>query len=270
MDYLRWELERQRAVLAALLLGGGNARDGETIRDGTRQNGAGTPEPYVRRSQRTAAAWEAVRADRKDLEDGRAEAAGTPVSAWEAVLGGETVRTARLEDRKGGGTGRSETPVSAWKTILGGETDFPVNSAVGAWLRLGGGTGAHPEFPRLPKGHMARSGTRQTETDLTAKTQAIESGRDDAGDRAASPETGTNQNRAAGNSRRFFSIRRGGEHTAYTLDLDGATAPQELEKRTAPWGTWGTAVLRAEDSARLLSRAVQRDARRYDGGFNIF
>ena len=33
---------------------------------------------------------------------------------------------------------------------------------------------------------------------------------------------------------------------------------------------YGAAALRAEEGARALSRAVQRDARRYDGGFTVY
>lgn len=41
--------------------------------------------------------------------------------------------------------------------------------------------------------------------------------------------------------------------------------------RSGGWGPWGggEAAFRAEDGARALSQAVQRDARRYDGGFSI-
>lgn len=38
-----------------------------------------------------------------------------------------------------------------------------------------------------------------------------------------------------------------------------------------PWsGGWESAALQAEEEARALSRAVQRDARRYNGGFTIY
>ena len=35
-------------------------------------------------------------------------------------------------------------------------------------------------------------------------------------------------------------------------------------------GGWGSAALREEEGAKALSRAVQRDARRYDGGFSLY
>ncbi len=53
--------------------------------------------------------------------------------------------------------------------------------------------------------------------------------------------------------------------------LAGAAGPGERLSRTLPWGEgWESPALRAEDGAKALSRAVQRDARRYDGGFTIY
>lgn len=273
MDYLGWELERQRSALAALLLGGGKARDGETVRDGTRHSGAGMPEPDTGSGQQAPGAWEAVRKAGQIRDDGRSRAVKTPVSAWEAVLGGEALWALRQDDRERGGAGSAEAPVSAWETILCEEAGIPVNSGEGPWLRRSGGTGAQPEFPRSSVGYAARRGTRRTETDLAAETQggSAGSGVDGAEDGAASPEPGVNQDRAAGDtaaagrSGQFFRIRCGGGSAADTPD-QGKPAVG-----TAPWdGGWGAAALRAEDSAKLLSRAVQRDARRYDGGFNIY
>ena len=51
----------------------------------------------------------------------------------------------------------------------------------------------------------------------------------------------------------------------------GGTAwVSERRARSGPWGEAASAALRAEDEAAALSRAVQRDARRYDGGFTIY
>lgn len=53
--------------------------------------------------------------------------------------------------------------------------------------------------------------------------------------------------------------------------LTGAAGPGERLSRTLPWREgWESPALRAEDGAKALSRAVQRDARRYDGGFTIY
>ena len=41
--------------------------------------------------------------------------------------------------------------------------------------------------------------------------------------------------------------------------------------RSLPWGEgWESPALQAEKGAKALSRAVQRDARRYDGGFFLY
>lgn len=53
--------------------------------------------------------------------------------------------------------------------------------------------------------------------------------------------------------------------------LAGAAGRGEQLFRVLPWGEgWESPALRAEDGAKALSRAVQRDARRYDGGFTIY
>lgn len=270
MDYLGWELERQRSALAALLLGGGKARDGETVRDGTRHSGAGMPEPDTGSGQQAPGAWEAVRKAGQIRDDGRSRAVKTPVSAWEAVLGGEALWALRQDDGEHGRAGSAEAPVSAWEAVLG--KDIPASSEEAARFRSGGGTGARPELPRPSGGYAARRGTRRTETDLAVETQggSAGSGVDGAEDGAASPEPAVNQDRAAGDtaaaghSGRFLKVRRDSGRTADTPGLD---VP---DVGTASWGGWGAAALRAEDSAKLLSRAVQRDARRYDGGFNIY
>lgn len=270
MDYLGWELERQRAALAALLLGGGNARDRESVRDETRQSGAGTPEPDAGGGQQASGAWEALPAARQRREPGGSGIVETPVSAWEAVLGGEVVWAAR-RDLGDGGSGTVETPWSAWEAILGEGTGVPVHSQESARLRLYGGTGAQPEFPRPSDGYAARRGMRRTDTGPAAETQDTRTGGDGAENSAVPPGTGVDQGSAAGGtaaagrSGRFFRIRRSGGSAA------GASEPDEPAASTALWGGGpGAAVLRAEEGAKLLSRAVQRDARRYDGGFNIF
>lgn len=233
MDYLGWELERQREALAALLLGGREIRDGEPARGGTRQGDTAIPEPDAGSSQQALGAWEA----RQRLESPRAGVVEAPVSAWEAVLGGEA-------------NGR-------------------INSEKAAWLRRSGGTGAPPESPRPSGGYPARRGIRRIEADPTAQTQAAPA--ESGGDGAVSSEARAKQDRttestvAAKYPAPFFIVRRGGGSTADALTEDGPAAAGSVS-----WGRWGAAALRAEDSAKSLSRAVQRDARRYDGGFNIF
>lgn len=271
MDYLGWELERQRSALA-VLLGVRTARDRESVRDEARRSGTGMPEPDDGGSQQAPGAWEAVQAGRRDRENGGARAVETPVSAWEAVRSGEAVWAVR-QDREDPGAGIAEPPVSAWETILGEEAGIPVNSEEGARLRLIGGTGAQPEFLRPSGGYVPQGGTRQIKSNQVTNTQGLPAGIGEGGarDSAASSEAGANQNKIAGGnaadgrSGQFFRIRRGGGRASDTLDRG------EPVVSTSPrGGGFGAAALRAEDSARLISRAVQRDARRYDGGFNIY
>lgn len=271
MDYLGWELERQRSALAALLLGSGNTRDGGPVRNGTRQSDAGTPEPDAG-SGPQALAWEAARAVRQDREGGRARTVETPVSVWEAVLGGEAVWTAR-RGRETGEAGTAEAPAGAWEMILDGQTDVPINSEEGAWLRLSGGTGVQPKFPRPSAGYVAQWGVRRTGAGPAVDTRDLSSGIRGNGAKDGAVPSETESGRAgaavdkadAGRFGRFRSVRRSGGSAAGRLDRDKSVVS------TAPWGGGrGAAALRAEESARLLSRAVQRDARRYDGGFNIY
>lgn len=252
MDYLGWELERQRAALAALLLGGGETRD--HVRDGARRSGAGTPESRAGNSE---------------------EALG----AWKADLGGAAAREAG-EGRAAGRAGTAGTPLSAWEAVLGGAADVPPRTGEGAWTLLRGEAGAQAEFLRSPGGYAARRGMRRTEAGLTAGAQSLSavSAGDGMGDGAAPLEAGPGLDGAAGDTAAGhpglpLRVRWGGQRTADTLGRDGPPAVSQVAQEAAMTGPWGgreAAALRAEDSAKLLSRAVQRDARRYDGGFNIY
>lgn len=258
MDYLGWELERQRAALAALLLGAGGTRD--PVREEARRSFAETPGHYAGSSEEALGAWEMVLGGE---------------AAWEAALGGEAAWEAGQE-REAGGAG---TPVSAWEAILGGETGAPASFGGRPWTPLSGETGAQPEFRRPSGGYPAQRNMRRAEAGLTAEIQGlpIRSAEDGAGDGAVPLEAGSSQDEApghtaAGRPGQSLNVRRRGGYGADTLGRDGPAVFQATEKAagSVPWGNWETAALRAEDNARLLSRAIQRDARRYDGGFNIY
>ena len=78
---------------------------------------------------------------------------------------------------------------------------------------------------------------------------------------------------AGGRLEQPVRLRRGGGGVTELWGQDGLLVLSEGEGTggTAPWGSgWGTAEARTEDGAKALSRAVQRDARRYDGGFTIY
>ena len=133
MDYLGWELERQRAALWALL-GGGRAEDGEapgeedTAWEGKALPGGRRRSPAGSGTARGNAVPQS--AGRYAAKEG-AEAGGPLVGApgaWETVLAAEKAL------RPAGEAGAWETPVGPWEGISGEEAEFPA--------RKGGDTGA--------------------------------------------------------------------------------------------------------------------------------
>lgn len=297
VDYLGWELERQRAALWALL-GGGRAEDGEapgeedTAWEGKALPGGRRRSPAGSGTARGSAVPQS--AGRYAAKEG-AEAGGPLVGApgaWETVLAAEKAL------RPAGEAGAWETPVGPWEGISGEEAEFPA--------RKGGDTGAGFS-PR--RGKNAEAGafaaSRQREEaqgpagEGTGSRTALEgpSGRREAGagETAEAAETAAGGRRAgegfaveesAGGAgpvslRRsggaaggaFIPPRRDGAGTARLGGggLDGAPGRETRLSRPLPWGEgWKSPALRAEDGARALSKAVQRDARRYDGGFTIY
>lgn len=292
MDYLGWELERQRAALTALLLGG--EKDGETVRDGERRSLA---EPET--------AWEYAGGDAGRYAGGGGYRRG---SEEEPVLRSQEARLARWP--VGGGT--AGRPSRAWEAVLGeeetdegtagdgggAETGVPAGAGEAARRAAeelpGGGTGAQAEQLRFSGKDEAQREVRRTAAEDAAGTifEAAEraAGRDYAGERPAgrTPENGESTSMmgfeagenvgrqviSAGQNSDAIArnpvygagpVRRSGGGRTRTLGQDREPAV------SFPWGgDWETAALREEDSARALSRAVQRDARRYDGGFAIY
>ena len=163
----------------------------------------------------------------------------------------------------------------------------------------GGGTGAGAEFSRPSGGYAARRRARRAEAasetaavtlaepaaEVSGRIAAGEwrAGRGDSGGEAL-PGAEPGDGASAGPPEREGGVRRGtsyppagflresrGEAEASGRNGLPAAWREEAAGGTGPWGALReTAALRAEDGARALSRAVQRDARRYDGGFNIY
>lgn len=276
MDYLGWELERQRAALLALLGGGreeegapregdapgkaaapgeNTAREGETLPDGTRRSPAesgGTRRRADRSAGRYAGgrkaaggpllgapgAWEMVREAAGDRLDGASGTPGIPVSAWEALWSGKTEAPAR--ERRGGE-----------------ETGAP-----GASRRLPEETRRTPRFGTGGAAELLESsgGRGGAEAARTAAEFGAE----------AAPMAETAGERRAGGAA-AWEAAMGGTGTARLGGRSGTEGPGERLSRVLPWGGgWESPALRAEAEARALSRAVQRDARRYDGGFTIY
>lgn len=309
MDYLGWELERQRAALWALL-GGGRAEDGEapeeedTAWEGKALPGGRRRSPAGSGTARGNAVPQS--AGRYAAKEG-AEAGGPLVGApgaWETVLAAEKAL------RPAGEAGAWETPVGPWEGISGAEAEFPARKGGGMGAgflpRRDGGMGAGFS-PRKDGGTEVRAfaASRQREEaqgpagEGTGSRTALEgpSGRREAGagETAEAAETAAGGRRAgegfaveesAGGAgpvslRRsggaaggaFIPLRRDGAGTARLGGggLDGAPGRETRLSRPLPWGEgWESPALRAEDGARALSKAVQRDARRYDGGFTIY
>lgn len=236
MDYLEWELERQRRALRALL-GGGN-RDGEALRaDGTKgrlaASGGGEADPPAGGEAGPSAGRAAPPAGRSALRrngtgrpEGESDEPGPPESTRERVLTGEGDAL--------GQAGRDEPEKQAPETPAAPPRE---------------GTGPQAALPKASGGETA------------ARETAME----------AAERAGTRRDGASG----------GG--TAAGAAADAYTAVYRPARRLPPWapetGEGGTGSLYGgfsaagaaeEDSARALSRAVQRDARRYDGGFTIY
>lgn len=286
MDYLGWELERQRAALLALLGGGreeegapregdapgeaaasgeNTAREGETLPDGTRRSPAESGGAR-RRADRSAGryaggrktaggpllgapgAWEMVREAAGDRLDGASGAPGIPVSAWEALWSGKTEAPAR--ERRGG----EETGAPAASRRLPEETRRTPRFGTGGAAELlesSGGRGG------------AEAARTAAEFGAEAAPMAETAGERRAGGNLTGPPSGR---RAGGGA-----AAMGGTGTARLGGRSETEGPGERLSRVLPWGGgWESPALRAEAEARALSRAVQRDARRYDGGFTIY
>jgi len=238
MDYLEWELERQRAALAALL--GGGTEDGETVLREKKRRSPAEPDAARERAAGSAGRYAEGPGGVREPEDKHPER--------------------REEARKAEGTGTAGTPVSAWEEPLrvgGGSPEerdgmgAPAFAGERGRVRPDGGTGVRPDLAEDSKAYRARRG---------AGAEAPAG--DDREERSA-----------AGGVRRTASLRGGGGGAAGALDRDGLPLFRGAEETggTGPWGGGrGTAAHQAEDSARALSRAIQRDARRYDGGFYIY
>ena len=292
VDYLGWELERQRAALWALL-GGGRAEDGEapgeedTAWEGKALPGGRRRSPAGSGTARGNAVPQS--AGRYAAKEG-AEAGGPLVGApgaWETVLAAEKAL------RPAGEAGAWETPEGPWEGISSEEAEFPA--------RKGGGMGAGFS-PRRDEGTEVRafaasrqkeeahgpagegtgsrtalegpSARREAGTGETAARRTAEAAETAAGGRRAG-EAGPASLRKSGGDAGDVSIpaRRDGAGTARLGGggLDGAPGRETRLSRPLPWGEgWESPALRAEDGARALSKAVQRDARRYDGGFAIY
>ena len=231
MDYLKWELERQRSALGALLTGG-EVREGETAPDGEGRSPAGL-------GAAESAAW----------PSGRYAGGGIYTAVfWRGVPGTEETLPGTRRDFPAEGDGGLAPPEDLEAPPLAGGDGFLARAGAVRPLQGAARAGTGPRTPR-------RGGT----------AEAPESG--------AGPQAETRS--PAAESAGKYSAGRGGVSGGgeaaggIAVPMGGAERALTASRWGGPWGGGGT-VLLAEDGARLLSRAVQRDARRYDGGFTRY
>lgn len=292
MNYLGWELARQRAALWALLSGeepgeeedspsreDASARGREAAGVGTRRSPAGLARARGRgagRAGRYAAgreqagdplvggpgAWEVAREAAGGRLDKAPEDLETPVSAWERVSGQEAGASAQ-------GSGGAEAGGSELSRQWAAEE-------VRRTPRFG--TGGAKEPPEFSGGPGTLEAARKTGAEFAAEARpAAAAGGSRAGTDSAAggialdmglpSELWSGGGKAAGNTSAVMSS--GGIGPARLGGGGSVITPGQRGHRVLPWGG-ESAALRAEAEARALSQAVQRDARRYDGGFTIY
>lgn len=267
---VEWELERQRRALAALLPGNGPAEEG---RETWRRTEAGlwqagtAGERIARKTERGASFSEEA-----GLPEGLLETEGTAV---------------RLAGRDR--VSRVRTPAGAWERILSAaEETAPPWRTAGSLSGFGKMTGEErggfpgageavrertwgtPEdggvWPGRIPGERARQGARAFEN-----WSSDVRGRGGEGPSAGMPE----REETAGRGADFSSPEGAGRRIRTDADEaeTGRAVFRELAETVEPAG-WGGGLedggRQAEDGARAVSLAVQRDARRYDGGFIIY
>lgn len=292
MDYLGWELERQRAALWALLGGGepeGEAaedhsvREGEPSPGGTRRSPAGPGTARKRGSGKTGR-----------YAEGRGEAGGALMGApgaremvreadWTALEG----ESDGPEPPESGALQRGEAGSPA-RGMRNAETSVPAvprrKPAEEVWGTSRIGTGGAAKLRTFSGGRGDGRADRETAEGIAAEAKQASgaagerrAGEDPAGGDPAmkaggAPHPGERADGGESARNAFAAIRR--ERTGgapFTRDgLTGAADRQGRMFRALPWSGRESAVLQAEGGARALSRAVQRDARRYDGGFTIY
>lgn len=252
MDYLGWELERQREALAALLLGGGTEEESPWEREGRPLRGEADAAVGGGARPRTVSGAGAGRREGPEVD-----------SAWEGVL-----RARWAGERTGWETRTSEEPAG------GGMVRF---SDGGTGVRKASGG----DFPR----RAIRRGLEETAGDdgaLFAGTWLGETGRGGRGDGGGALEVRKSGESLGGERAGGGGAFMASEGTAERLwrnrgggvpELSGLPVFQEITESGGRFfgrGEGAFAAVRTGDGARALSRAVQRDARRYDGGFTIY
>ena len=269
MNYAAWEQARQQALLQALLLGDRPQEAANRSPSSPPRNGRkalrrhGLPEKAETLSRAAEDFFETI-----PPEDGTASAGFLPAvppapdGAWEAVW-----EAARRRDRRASSRMAGPASVSQARTGLqpspGGGTDFPFDGMDVPFdrtvfpLEEAGFSAAEPEFP---------SGASRPEASRFPGT----SGPDAVSGPASNPaEDILFRTLPDGQTASAAGTGHGGPSVS-----GGTLAGQPAVSSAARWtpvpAAWSQASPGAETEARALSQAVQRDARRYDGGFPLY
>ena len=249
MDYIQEELRRQERALARLLLGA--SAEPEKVRkeaeDGERFRGEGAGAFPKRRGPSPLPA----------------EAISAGGGAFPSPAGGETAAGAWAED--------AGEEVSPWPEGFAEEELFPWPET-GRRADSGGGEGPLP-LPAEAGEAAAVNQSREAEGDFPARVSSGGALAAEAGRRRVCPpeETALPRRQSAGESPAAGIFRYGqaglgpelSVRAAAMLSAEGEEAAMRVEEPLSPAGA-------AADSARELSRVFQRDARRYDGAFEMF
>lgn len=265
MDYPAWELERQRAVLAALLLGGGRAEEGETpegeeartvrrrmaaVRPWGMEAGLPDAGAQRRRDARFPGAWKAVRSTGRSFRS-----PPLPAGAWEEITGAELPDEGEQDGPRPAAAPEAEFPDGG--TVVR-EVFQKVPQGLAGTPEERGALGRMPAFSREPFGHPGRNSGGGEMPAFPA-----EAGGGEAPGKAVSLRRaeGSGTDRRRGGA--FGEALKRGTPSSFSLETEASgTAAWRDGREAAPF--------QAEDGARAVSRAVQRDSRRYDGGFLLY
>lgn len=280
VDYLRWELERQQAALRALLSGGKPEKKGELRNEERIWEAAGQEEmgrnPAGAGAALRYSAWYA--GEDEDAQNGfpsaREEVQKAERTRRIGESGGLEARTSSGKAGLDDGTAPLARESRGKDDVLEAGLEQQAMEKVRQPQREGPGSRAEGRRPFGGDAFDWEARERPAETAAEAIIEERPAGADTSpkvpGESKDLPLTAEPREEAAGGTAAAAGL--GGMETALRRKGAPAGTPEREMPlfRSLPWRNGGeSAALRAEDEARAVSRAVQRDARRYDGSFYI-
>lgn len=289
MDYLGWELERQRAALWALL---GEAEEGSPPQGedaGGRRETARTRE--IAGGGWGAAcfprgfpgAWETVRAVKGAPPGGtggfseamgRLQEGGVEAPAREGRSGGTGTppSSRRYGPAEGGpriGTGGAEPSGLSGRERAGAERRETAKWAA-AWEMESEAEGPKSAAGERPGGESP-AGSGSGGEGFAGRDRAMSARGEEPSEKRAEKRAENWPGEGAGKPAGAAASGLGGTGAALSAPGGWGGRRETGLSRSLPWGEgWESPALQAEEGAKALSRAVQRDARRYDGGFFLY